>query len=461
MRMSLSDIAGHTQAVGDYALFTDLMVTGVKTDSRLVVPGDLFVCLPGQRFDGHQFAWEAVHRGASALLVERPLFDFSGEVPVLLVKNTLRALGQLAAFWRSLFQGRVLGVTGSAGKTSVKEFLSSMLKALGGVGKNYKNWNNELGLSLSILGFTGNEKFWVLEAGISENGEMDVLGRILRPDLAVIVNIGPCHLQGLGDLGGVAREKGRLLSYLTSGGTAVLGTDCPELLSRIPDRDDIQLVGFSSRDPGAAYFGDCLESTLSRSVFSLRLNTREVVVEIGYPGRFMLENVLAAATAADTLDLDTEFIQAGLSAATLPEHRCQVYSLGGYQIIDDCYNANPLAMQRVITDCREMDPAGPLILVLGEMKELGAKAPESHRALGELAAGSGCRQLIYFGNFSHEVKEGFVKDRREGDFVQVSDSREFLSAWKRLKLPQGTALFKASRGCGLEKFVTALVQELS
>ncbi len=459
--MSLADIARNTQAVGDFALFTDLMVTRVRTDSRLVAPGDLFVCLPGQRFDGHQFAWEAVHRGASALLVERPLFDFSGEVPVLLVKNTLQALGLLAASWRSQFQGRVLGVTGTAGKTTVKEFLSSMLKAKGEVGKNYKNWNNELGLSLSILSFTGKERFWVLEAGVSEIGEMDCLGRILQPDLAVIVNIGPAHLQGLGDLEGVAREKGRLLSYLTLGGTAVLGSDYPELLSRVPDRDAIRLACFSTRDPKADYFGDCLETSLCKSVFSLRLNKREVVLEIGYPGRFMLENVLAAATAADILGLDEEAIQSGPAAANLPEHRCQVRFLRGYQIIDDCYNANPLTMQCVISNCRELDTSSPLVLVLGEMKELGDQAPEAHRTLGELAARAGCRQLIYFGNFSREVKAGFVKGRRDGGFVRVSDSREFLSAWRGLGLPGGIVLFKGSRGCGLEKFVTALVQELS
>ncbi|MFW6055285.1 MAG: UDP-N-acetylmuramoyl-tripeptide--D-alanyl-D-alanine ligase [Thermodesulfobacteriota bacterium] len=461
MRMSLSDIARNTQAVGDYALFTDLTVTGVKTDSRLVVPGDLFVCLPGQRFDGHQFAWEAVHRGASALLVERPLFDFSGEVPILLVKNTLRALGQLAASWRSHFQGQVLGVTGSAGKTTVKEFLSSMLRVRGEVGKNYKNWNNELGLSLSILSFSGQEKYWVLEAGISEKGEMDILGRILKPNLVVIVNVGPVHLQGLGDLKGVVREKGRLLSYLSPGGTAVLGADSLEIQSLVPMRDDIRLVCFSTRDPEADYFGGCLETSLCKSVFSLRLNKIKVGVEIRYPGRFMLENVLAAATAAHILGLEAEAIQAGPLAADLPEHRCQVHSLRGFRIIDDCYNANPLAMHCIISDCRKMEPAGPLVLVLGEMKELGAQAPEAHRNLGELAAASRCAQLIYFGDFSHEVETGFTQGRGEGGFVRVSDKREFLSAWRGLGLNEGIVLFKGSRGCGLEKFVSALVQELS
>lgn len=460
MRMSLWDIAGTTQAVGDYTLFPDLMVTGVKIDSRLVVPGDLFVCLPGQRFDGHQFAWEAVHRGASALLVERPLFDFSGEVPLLLVKNTLQALGQLAAAWRRRFQGRVLGVTGTAGKTSVKEFLSSMLQAEAEVGKNYKNWNNELGLSLSILGFSGKEQYWVLEAGISEPGEMDVLGQILKPDMAVIVNCGPAHLQGLGDLEGVAREKCRLLSYLKKGGSGILGLDYPELFSQIPDREDLSLVGFSTKDPKAPYFGSCRESTLARSVFALKLNTRELLVEINYPGAFMLENVLAAATGADLLDLDAKSIQAGLAAADLPEHRCQVHSLKGFQIIDDCYNANPMAMRCVISDCREMSEKTQLVLVLGEMKELGESAPAAHRSLGELAAQSGCSRLIYFGNHSQEVRQGFVQSQGGGGFVQVADTREFLAAWQDLDLKEGVVLFKGSRGCGLEKFLTVLTQEL-
>jgi UDP-N-acetylmuramoyl-tripeptide--D-alanyl-D-alanine ligase len=425
-----------------------------------VAPGDLFVCLPGKRFDGHQFVWEAVHRGASALLVERPLFDFGGEVPVLLVKDTLQALGQMAAFWRRLFAGTVLGVTGSAGKTTVKEFLGSMLGTKGEVGKNYKNYNNVLGLSLSILSFSGKERYWVLEAGVSERGEMEVLGGLLRPDLAVIVNIGPVHLQGLGSLEGVAREKGRLLRHLSPGGAAVLNRDCPEL-SRIPLREDIRVFRFSSQDPGAAAFGTCLETTLSRSVFSLRLNRQEMVVEVNYPGRFLLENVLAAVTAADVLELDGPSIQAGLSAADLPEHRCQVRSMGKYRIIDDCYNANPLAMDCMISNCREIHGHSPLVLVLGEMKELGEQAPAAHRRLGEQAAASGCRQLIYYGDFSGEVRAGFRQEAGSGGFMQVSDTGEFLDVWKRLALQEGLVLFKGSRGCGLEKFVTALAQELS
>ncbi|MFW6314593.1 MAG: Mur ligase family protein [Desulfohalobiaceae bacterium] len=206
--MTLAEVGRAMQAVGEYEDHSEQQVQRIQTDSRLVEPGDLFVCLQGENLDGHNFARDAVHKGALGVVSEKPLWDLHIEVPVLLVQSSLQALGQLAAYWRSKFQGRVLAVTGSAGKTTVKELLASILGQRSQVGKNFKNWNNELGLPLSILGFSCREQYWVLEAGISKKGDMDILGQILNPDLALVVNVGPAHLQGLQDLGGPARGAG-------------------------------------------------------------------------------------------------------------------------------------------------------------------------------------------------------------------------------------------------------------
>ncbi len=461
MRMSLSEIGRLLGAVGDYALFRDLLVTGVSTDSRSVTPGDLFVCLSGNRFDGHHFVWEALHKGASAVLVERPLMDFNGEIPLLLVKDTLQALGTLAAEWRRRFPGLVLGVTGTAGKTTVKEFLSSILATQDRVGKNHKNWNNRLGLSLSILGFSAQEQYWVLEAGVSEKHEMEDLASILRPDLAILVNIGPCHLEGLGDPDGVAAEKCRLLQSVRPGGHVLVSRDYPEIASHLPGRGDVQLLSFSAAESEGLYTGRCRKISASESHFSLELKQGCLDIAIPYSGRFMLENALAAAAAADILGLDGASIQEGLASAGLPEHRCQVQSLGGFQIIDDCYNANPLAMQRALSNVAEIRGKAPLVLVLGEMKELGPYAPKAHLALGEMAAQAGCSALIYYGDYCEEVRAGFNKARGRGGFEPVTSKLEFLGAWRGLGLEEGLVFFKGSRGCGLEKFLEVLVQEIA
>ncbi len=461
MNMSLSEIGRVLGAVGDYTLFRDLLVTGVSTDSRSVRPGDLFVCLSGNRFDGHHFVWEAVHKGAAAVLVERPLMDFNGEIPLLLVKDSLQALGRLAAEWRRRFQGLVLGITGTAGKTTVKEFLSSILATRSRVGKNHKNWNNRLGLPLSILGFSSREQYWVLEAGVSEKHEMEDLASILKPDLAILVNVGPCHLEGLGDVDGVAAEKCRLFASVPSGGSGLVGRDYPEIFAHLPEREDLQLLSFSATESGGLYTGRCLQTSASESRFSLQLQQGELQVAIPYSGRFMLENVLAAAAAADVLGLDRDSIQAGLASAQLPEHRCQIQDLGKFQIIDDCYNANPLAMRCAISNVAEIRGEAPLVLVLGEMKELGTFGPKAHAALGEMAAQTDCAGVIYYGGYSEDVRSGFERAGGRGNFEPIGSKREFRDVWRRWGLEEGFVFFKGSRGCGLEALLEILVQEIA
>lgn len=461
MKLSLAEIGQAMQAVGDYENSQDLMAVRVQTDSRLVQPGDLFVCISGQRFDGHNFAREAVHKGALAVVVERPLLDLSSEVPMLLVQDSIQALADLAVFWRTLFQGRVIAVTGTAGKTSVKEMIASILEQGADIGKNYKNWNNQLGVSLSILGMHGREDYWVLEAGVSETGEMEALAAILAPDVAVIVNVGPAHLQGLSSVHGVAQEKTRLAETVPAKGMVVINQDCPELVDAMSKQRDVPVLTFS---PRADTDADCLlvqERIDPGTGYDVRMRCRELDIDLQLPAErsWIGENVLAATCTTSYLGCTPVDIQAGLARVCLPEHRGQMIECGRITIVDDCYNANPLSMRWALNWARSKAGSGPLILVLGEMKELGEQAETSHQELGGWAASTRAAHVFYFGDHDQAFRKGFEQAGGTG-LSYVAGEGEFLRLWRKLGVKSGLVLVKGSRGCALERFVYLLQQEL-
>ena len=461
MRLTLEQIGRAMEAVGDFESEEELVVSRIQTDSRLVEPGDLFVCIPGEHFDGHSFAAQAVHKGALAVVSEHPLAQISEMVPVLLVQNSLKALGRLGLSCRNRYQGKVVAITGTAGKTTVKEFLASVLAEGKSVGKNYKNWNNQLGVPLSIIGFSGQEDYWVLEAGVSVKGDMDELGELIEPDIAVITNVGPAHLEGLGDLRGVAREKAALLKYLRPGGWAVRSLDYPLLEEFIPPQVRGREISFSLTQRQADYRGEYLGlDEPGRAGYRLALKGEEHELRLEMSGTFVLENVLAASAAAHSLGVEAESILRGLEKASIPEHRCRVHRQGPWQLIDDCYNANPLSMRLALANARDVANDDPLVLVLGDMLELGAAGEKEHEELGALAAKMEPAKLFFAGRFAPSVRRGFTSLASAERFEAVEDVEGFLQAWRKLGLRRGAILIKGSRGCRLENYVSALGREL-
>ena len=461
MKLSLTQIGRAMQAVGDYENSQDLVALRVQTDSRLVQPGDLFVCIAGQRLDGHNFAREAVHKGALAVVVERPLLDLSSEVPMLLVQDSIQALADLAAYWRRQFQGRVVAVTGTAGKTSVKEMTASILAQGAVVDKNYKNWNNLLGVSLSVLGMHGREDYWVLEAGVSERGEMDDLAAVLAPDVAVMVNVGPAHLQGLQSVDGVAREKSRLIEAVPPGGAALVSRDYPELVQAMPGRKDIQVWTFSTRADSQADFRLVHMGRGQAQGYELHIQDGQGGFDVHLPGDrcWIGENVLTAACVTRFLGCPVPEIQAGLSDLRLPEHRGHMITCGPITILDDCYNANPLSMRWALDWAGEKAGSGQLVLILGEMKELGDRSETCHRDLGFWAGKTGAAHVFFYGSYEQAVRQGY--ERAGGQSLHaIKGQEEFIHLWRELGIDSGLVLVKGSRGCALERFVHLLQQEL-
>ncbi|MDY7002171.1 MAG: UDP-N-acetylmuramoyl-tripeptide--D-alanyl-D-alanine ligase [Thermodesulfobacteriota bacterium] len=459
MNLSLSDLSDAVCAYGDLGPFEDAVASGVAIDSRLVKPGEVFACLPGENFDGHAFALKAVSRGACAVLAERPLPELEGKAPVLMVPNTLEALGRLGAYFRQKAGAHVTAVTGSAGKTTAKEMLADILSRLGPTGRNYKNFNNLLGVPLSMLKFSGLEKFWVLELGVSLPGEMDGLGSMVLPDLAVILNIGPAHLEGLSDMRGVAQAKASLLRYLAPEGRALVSMDYPllweEALKIVP-----HAIGFSCREKAAPYQGRYLgsdENGLGR--FSLELSGSRLELSLPFCGEYFAENVLAAAAAAHLLGADLEQIRRGFEKSACLEQRFHCRDMGSLLLIDDTYNANPLSMVRSLEAAVELAKDRPLILVLGDMMELGPGAHEAHRELGRRIAKTPCGTVFFHGEFAKDVALGLGNGNWPGRFMQTTGPEAFAGTWKDLGVASGVVLFKGSRSMKMEEYVSALTRE--
>ena len=414
------------------------IVEGVGTDSRVVKPGSLFVCIPGETFDGHDFAVKAIEAGAAALLVSRNPFDAVPPVPLILVEDTVKALGKLSHCWRErLGETRVIGLTGTAGKTTVKELLAQVMSRRGLTAKTHMNLNNQIGLPLSMLAATGEEAFWVMEAGISHPNDMDELGAILEPDLALILNVGPGHAAGLGDRG-TAHYKSKLLAHLAPGGTAIISADYPDLAREARAvRQELVFFSTSGRqvDYRAAYVVPAGED---KGLFRLWLDGVSIDVEAPFRGAFGAENVIAVAAVA-------------------------LIEGDGVYILDDSYNANPLSFSRMLEAAAEMagDHADrPLVCVLGEMGELGSLSEDEHRNLGRLVADIKPRLVCWKGGHLEEFEDGLHAGRYGGAFCPVTSAEDMFKGLAACDLGSGggVILFKGSRSNKLETLVSAFTE---
>lgn len=453
MKLTLRDIALRLSGAAIEGPEGDRVVTAVRTDSREVAPGDLFFCLKGERFDAHDFAAQVEKAGACALVASRDLPEAT--CPVIRVADTQKALGQLARHWRDSVASKVIAVTGTAGKTTAKELLAQTLASVFRVAKNHKNFNNQVGLPLSMLAAEGNEEAWVMEAGISQPHDMAELGEIIAPDMAVVLNIGPAHLQGLGDLAGVARAKASLLTFVKPGGKGLCSMDYPELWDEarrvMPD-----VCGFSAKDSFAKYYARFEEALPGgRGLYEIIVDRQAFWAELPACGAHFAENAAAVAGACHMLGLSPEQIARGLGRAELPDQRFCCREGNVWRVVDDTYNANPLSMRRSIEAARLMAGQGRLVLVLGDMKELGSGAADAHEDIGRAVAGVAPEAVFFQGEHAADVARGAGANV---PVTAVTDASQVLAALSRLD--GGTVLVKGSRSCHMEVYAKALVEAL-
>lgn len=468
MRLSTMEMAACLGLTGGAAPVGEAVVSCVVTDSREARPGALFVCVPGERVDGHDFAASAVARGAAAVLASRPLPEMG--VPALLVEDTVRALGRLASLWRGKTRAKVVCVTGTAGKTTLKEALAQVLAVRGKTARNAMNHNNQIGMPCAVLNTDGDEDFWVMEAGISHAGDMDELASVLRPDLGLILNVGPGHTEGLGHMG-VAWHKARLLAYLAEGGCGLVSADYPDL-TREAAAWGAKLHFFSAVDQRAAYRAAWLEdetvgahadeSASTGGRYRLWLHGETCDVLTPFQGAYGAENSIAAAAAAHLLGLSAAEIAEGLARARLPLQRFNRCRLGVWDVIDDTYNANPLSMRRMLDAAARQARGRAFVPVLGEMGELGAVAGHMHEELGRHLAELNPAAIFWKGGHADAVLAGLARGGYAGPWLPVEEAESFMMAWKELahgsaleEKRGGLLLFKGSRFNRLENLLTA------
>lgn len=441
---TVQEIADATRArvMGD----ADLMVAGISTDSRTVQPGDLYVALRGERFDGHNFIAAAGKAGAVAALVETAQ-DNAGIVQ-LQVANTLQALGELAGYNRSLFSGPLVAITGSAGKTSVKQLMHSVLSQQFNTWMTQGNLNNHIGAPLSLLALQPQHEAAVIELGASGTGEIAYTAQWVKPVVGIITNAAEAHIEGFGSLDGVVQTKGELLDFIQPGGTAVLNADDPfySLWSkRVTDKKQLSF-GFSAAADVRALD---IQTDLQGSTFLMAFRGQQWAVKLPLLGEHNIRNALAVAAAAFALQLPAEKIVAGLQAAGAVSGRLQwVTGEQGQRILNDAYNANPASVKAAVDVLKQ---ASHSWLVLGDMAELGADAVQQHADIGVYARTQGIKHLLATGPLSKATTDAF------GAGAHWFATREELVRYLQQQTQtQDVILVKGSRSAGMDQVVTAL-----
>ena len=434
-------------------------VLGVVIDSRQVESGYLFVAIPGEKVDGHKFIPDVFAKGAAAVLSEQQLEDPAG--PYILVESTTKALRDLAEYYRKSLDIKVVGITGSVGKTSTKEMIASVLSEKYKVLKTEGNYNNEIGLPLTIFKIRAEHEVAVLEMGISEFGEMHRLATMANPDICVITNIGLCHLENLKTRDGILKAKTESFAHLKKDGIAILNGDDDKLstIRQVGDKEPV----FYGMEEKMEYREDAKKSVYATGVENLglygmqaRIHTPEGErdVRIPIPGEHNVYNALAATAVGLSLGLSLDQISSGILKAKTIGGRTNLLNTGSMTVIDDCYNANPVSMKASIDVLATAE--GRKIAVLGDMGELGENEKKLHYEVGEYLAKKEIDVLFCAGELSEEIAKAAQKESKTCE-VYYFKTRDALLEQLLPFLKKGdTVLVKASHFMEYPKIVKAL-----
>ena len=374
----------------------ELMVSRVSTDSRTIKPGDLFVALRGENFDAHNFLEQVAKAGAAGAIVSQdPPAELPQTFAILRAADTLVAYQNLAANYRKTLPLKVLGITGSNGKTSTKDFAASILARAFRVTKTEGNFNNHVGLPRTILEANRDHQFAVWELGMNHPGEIAALARIAAPEAAIITNVGIAHIEFMGSREAIAQEKGALAEAVDPGGFVVLNAD-DEFSVSMAERTRARVI-FAGIEDGAIRAID-VQQTAGGCEFTIVEGAHRCRAQLPVPGLHMVQNAILAVAVGRAFGVSLEECAGGLISAPLAKARLQIREIHGVQFIDDSYNANPDSMKAALRTLMELDTDGKRIAVLGRMLELGAESERGHREVGETAAALGVDHLISIGN---------------------------------------------------------------
>ncbi|HSN39468.1 MAG TPA: UDP-N-acetylmuramoyl-tripeptide--D-alanyl-D-alanine ligase [Burkholderiales bacterium] len=455
--MAMMGIAEAARALDAGIHGGDVTFDAVNTDSRAIKRGDLFVALKGERFDGHRFVPQAAAAGAAAAMVETPELGMPASetgLPLIVVKDTRLALGRLGAYWRGKFSMPVVALTGSSGKTTVKEMLAAILRAAGtdsAVLATRGNLNNDIGMPLMLLELRSGHRYAVIEMGMNHAGEIRYLTRLAAPDVALVNNAGHAHIEYLGSEEAIARAKGEIFEGLGDDGVAVINAD--ERFAGVWRglAAGRKVIEFGIEKPAAVtatYRLGFLESEIV-----VKTPHGEAAAMLNAAGLHNVKNALAASAVAVALDVEPPAIAAGLARFAGVKGRLQKKAcLRGATLIDDTYNANPESMRAAVAVLARAP--GSKLLVLGDMGELGPDAPALHAEIGQLAREAGIERLFTLGDLSARATQAFGGNARH--FSRIED---LLAEIENLLAPGVTILVKGSRFMQMERVVRSFEPE--
>lgn len=474
MNLSIGEIAAVCggSLVRSEEVKNDTNVTSVVIDSRKVTEGGVFIATPGERVDGHSFAASAFSQGAVLAVVSKTPEQLARETgepapdwgSYVLVEDTLQALKEIAEYYREKLDVKVVGITGSAGKTSTKEFIAGVLAEKYSVLKTEGNFNNEIGVPLTLLRIQQSHQVAVVEMGISDFGEMHRLSKMAKPDICVITNIGQSHLDNLKSRDGILKAKSEIFDFMAEDGEICFNGEDDKLaaISEIKGHRP-HFFGFGGTSGQEVYAADVVSRGLWGSDARLRMGEREFEVHVPLPGTHMVLNAAAAACVAGILGLTTEQIAAGIEKITPVSGRNNLLRLKKYTLIDDCYNANPASMRAALDLLTMADTEK--VAILGDMFGLGEENTEElHKQVGVYAAEKGIDRILCVGERSKHMFQAACDHAEEtGQIVHFPNLEALLTALGQEReeyVPDGcTVLIKASHAMEFGKVLERLQQE--
>ena len=430
------------------------VIADITTDSRKAGKDSLFVAIKGERVDAHRFIPSVFEQGALCVISEQELQNPAGAY--IQVKSSLQAVKDIAEFYRKQLDIKVVGITGSVGKTSTKEMIASVLSEKYQVLKTLGNFNNELGLPLTIFRLRDEDEIAVLEMGISHFGEMHRLSKVARPDICVMTNIGQCHLEFLGDRDGVLKAKSEIFDYLSPDGTIILNGD-DDKLSTLQEVKGIQPVFFGIDSDRV------ISATQIRSLglkgIACRICTGQGAfdVTIPIPGYHMVYNALAGTAVGLALGMTTEEIKRGIEKLESLSGRFHIIETDHYTVVDDCYNANPVSMKASLKVLG--DALGRKVAILGDMGELGENEKQLHEEVGVEAGQLGIQLLICVGALSEHMAKAAKESNPQMEVVYKKTLDEAIESLSQYLKKEDTILVKASHFMHFEKIVEVLTKQ--
>ncbi|MCP4682003.1 MAG: UDP-N-acetylmuramoyl-tripeptide--D-alanyl-D-alanine ligase [Desulfobacterales bacterium] len=436
---------------------------GISIDSRKITKTDLFVAITGENHDGHSFVKEVLEKGISGCVISKksinkmPVTKWGGKnITCVAVDDTTRALGDLARFQRRRSKASVIAITGSNGKTTTRGLVSCVMEQKFATISTIGNFNNEIGLPLTLFQLSKNHEKAVVELGMNHMGEIRALSKIAEPDIGIITNIGPAHLEGVGSLDGVMHAKGELLDEIKKTGTAILNADDPRILN-LAEKTQVPILFFGISKK-AAVRALSIEPGESETVFTLVLPTGKISIQLGVPGKFMVSNALAAAATGYQAGLSLQEIKTGIERFQPSQGRMNIIKSKGINIIDDAYNANPDSMKSAIHTLLSLKGKKRGILVLGDMLELGEHAVSLHQDIGALAADTDIHKVYATGHYAGAIEKGARDGNMDADKIFTGTYEEILEHLKKDLTASDWILVKGSRGLKMETIVQGLLK---